>query len=583
MMKKLSLTIIISLFMTAAHAQVTEPVALTDTIVTPQFFIAVIAGVLLALGFQFILTILSVATGISAIGDVKKSYVHSKNHTSGKHDFKDEDHDNDQQNSNSSTGAMVSTGFGVWSTITVALSLFGATALAINLSLITNPIISITLGLVIWATFFIILFYLESRVVNTLVGGLINTATAGLRASGDAVKNMFTPSKEKQIEHVAENTIDKVRKEFQNNFDSGMLDESIDEFFNKFDQKTPDYEKVKNDIQQIIDGSVEKSNKQQDSGSSSSPGKWMAVQRVLNKAIEQSSGGSEEDKSKKEQLQKLQKEFKEAYGEGDTKEEKAEKIIARFTPAEEEEVQGYVNKIKQLLSQDSSNEMSSEELEKKVKDIIKNPKVEAGKLGSRIEEIDRDSIIAFLNKNTSLSRMQAEQYADKAEKTIRKISLELNGNTTGDADGGIVAKIEAALSGLSGGSGSTSNLDFSQLKKIVQRKMDSHGESLETVKGKLKNMDREKLITLVTGNTNIDRKDIDKVVDQIEGARGEVLSKIDEIEETARGRIKMMERKAVIQAEHTRKTAAIAAWWLVASAIISAGAAIGGSLLSTIS
>ena len=42
----------------------------------------------------------------------------------------------------------------------------------------------------------------------------------------------------------------------------------------------------------------------------------------------------------------------------------------------------------------------------------------------------------------------------------------------------------------------------------------------------------------------------------------------------------MVERKAVIQAEHARETAASAAWWLVVSAVFSACAAIGGSLLT---
>ena len=59
-----------------------------------------------------------------------------------------------------------------------------------------------------------------------------------------------------------------------------------------------------------------------------------------------------------------------------------------------------------------------------------------------------------------------------------------------------------------------------------------------------------------------------------------MLQKIEDIELEANRRIENVKRKAVIQAENTRKNAAAAAWWLVISAFVSAGAAIGGSLLA---
>lgn len=126
-------------------AQGTPVEGYTESIITPHFFVAIVAGVLLALGFQFILTALSVALGITAIGDLKESYVENK--------YKLKDNDDEDDDDGMDMGTMITTGFGLWSVITVGLSLFGATALAINLSLIANPVIAITLGLVIWATF----------------------------------------------------------------------------------------------------------------------------------------------------------------------------------------------------------------------------------------------------------------------------------------------------------------------------------------------------------------------------------------------------------------------------------------------
>lgn len=581
-MKKLAISILFLFSGVATYAQETELGNLAETIITPQFFITVMAGVILALGFQFILTALSVAAGITAIGDVKKSYVESKNHTAGKHNFKDSN-DKDNDDSSGSTGTMVTTAFGIWSTLTVAISLFGATAFAMNLSLVANPLIAVTLALVIWATFFILLFYLETKVVNTFVGGLINAATSGLRSSASTVKDMFSPSEASKVEHVADHTIEKVRKEFQNGFDSNMLDSAVDEFFTKFDQKVPNYDKVKNDIEKIVDDSVEKSNKQSSSDSSggSSPGKWMAVQSVLNNAIgEASDDNSEEGKSKTEQLKKLQKELKEAYGEGDNKEEKVQKVIAKLTPAEEEQVGSYIDKIKDFISTEGSGDMDSQSLDQRVKEIVKNPKVEANKIGQKMEELDRDTIVKLVSQNTSMDRIQAEKYADKIEKTIRRVQMELNGNSNDD---GVVTEIkeqvQSILSGLGSGSES-SNFNFSDLTHIIQNKMDNQKDSLDVVKSRLQNADKNDIIALITNNTKIDRKDIDKVANSVEEARNNVLDRIEKIEDTAKGRLKMVERKAVIQAEHARETAASAAWWLVVSAVFSACAAIGGSLLT---
>ncbi len=576
-MKKMMILAPFLFYTLGSQAQDIEGGYLVETLITPQFFITVIAGVILALGFQFILTALSVASGISAIGDVKKSYVASKNHTVGKHSFGEEDIDDEENSSSHNTALKVTTGFGIWSTFTVAISLFAATALALNLSLITNSMVGITLALVIWASFFILLFYLESRVVNTLIGGLINTATLGLRSSAEAVKGMFATSKEKKIQNMADHTIEKVREEFETPIDEKAIHKSIDEFFERFNQQMPDYQRVKQDIEEIVNNSVEKSNESNSGGPS--PAKWMAVQNVISSAIDSSSNDSSpEVKGKTEQLKQLQKELKEAYSEGDNKQEKTKKVIAKLTPAEEEQVDEYITKIKKVLSSDGSSTLSENDLKNKMNEIIKDPKVEAQKLGGKLGELDRNEVISFLSSNTSLSRMEIEKYADKVEKVVRTLQIELSGNTNDSILNDLKAQVQKLISGI--GSNNAKTQDFSGLGSMLQAKLENQKGNLSTVKQQLKNYDREQIIAVVTSNTKIDRKDIDKVVDAIEDSKNKALKKIDKIEYSAKAKLATFERKAVIKAEHTRKTAASAAWWLVVSAVVSAGAAIAGSMLT---
>ncbi len=116
---------------------------------------------LLAIGFQVLLTALSVAIGFTAIGNVQ----HQANRASS-------DSTDDDANSGSTTpmGVKISSGVGIWTMITASIALFFAARLAVKLSLIGNAAIGVTLGLVIWAAFFTTLAYLEVKSVSTLSG-----------------------------------------------------------------------------------------------------------------------------------------------------------------------------------------------------------------------------------------------------------------------------------------------------------------------------------------------------------------------------------------------------------------------------
>tara|TARA_R110000765_G_scaffold352313_2_gene442226 strand:- start:760 stop:1212 length:453 start_codon:yes stop_codon:yes gene_type:complete len=124
------------------------------------------------------------------------------------------------------------------------------------------------------------------------------------------------------------------------------------------------------------------------------------------------------------------------------------------------------------------------------------------------------------------------------------------------------------------------DIDLSMLTSFFQNKLDDSKESLQSLKQKLKNVDKETLLNVVTSHSSLEKDDIDKVAASIDQAKNNVLQKIEDIELEANRRIENVKRKAVIQAENTRKNAAAAAWWLVISAFVSAGAAIGGSLLA---
>jgi hypothetical protein len=211
--------------------------------------------------------------------------------------------------------------------------------------------------------------------------------------------------------------------------------------------------------------------------------------------------------------------------------------------------------------------------------MLKNPKVEANKISAKMGELDRDSIVVMLSNNTDLDREKVEIYADKVEKILRRIQVQLNQSSQQQSVNKILNQVQETVNSLGSGN-SGNNLDFSQLSKILQNKMDNRKDDLSVVKSRIANTDKDEIMALVTNNTKIDKKDIDKVVQSYEHAKSTVERKIRKVEDTAQAKLKTMERKAVIKAEHARETAAAAAWWLVVSAAFSACAAIGGSMLT---
>lgn len=66
----------------------------------------------------------------------------------------------------------------------------------------------------------------------------------------------------------------------------------------------------------------------------------------------------------------------------------------------------------------------------------------------------------------------------------------------------------------------------------------------------------------------------------VNDSKKKVLDSVSQIETKATQEIDKLKRKAGIQAEHARATAASAAWWLVQTAVLSGVAAMGGRMLS---
>jgi len=206
----------------------------------PRFFVALVAGLVLAFAFQILLTNLSVAAGISYLGRSSNSD-HDDSHESG---------------SIGGTVRKIEFAVGLWTLITVTIALFVACLLAVKLSLLSSAGLGAIVGLVIWAAYFVTLVYISSTTVGSLVGSLVNSATSGFQAIlGTATAAVGAKAINQQVVSTAEAAAAAVRRELGNAIDPTHIRDSIEDYLEKVRPPQLDMKHIRGEFEKLINDS----------------------------------------------------------------------------------------------------------------------------------------------------------------------------------------------------------------------------------------------------------------------------------------------------------------------------------------
>lgn len=203
----------------------------------PQFFTALIAGVVLAFAFQLLFTNLGVAAGFSLAGGSSS---------------------NEQRESNSFGGTVRKIGLavGLGTLISVVVSLFIASFLAVKLSLFLSPALGAIIGLVIWATYFTLLVWISSSTVGSLIGSVMNTATSGFQAIwGTAAAMVGSQAMSKQVVNTAEAAAAAVRRELGSAIDPETLKENLQDYVEKLRPPELNWQGIRGDFEKLLNTS----------------------------------------------------------------------------------------------------------------------------------------------------------------------------------------------------------------------------------------------------------------------------------------------------------------------------------------
>lgn len=242
--------------LSATHTHIASGLAYTlaqapDTIILdevpvavngPQVIIAVLSGVILAFGFQLLLTNLSMAAGVSYVA-------HSGSSS-----------DSSSSSSSSSGGGSIikkiSLAFGLWTLITVCLALFFACWMAVTLNVYPDPRIGAITGLIIWALYFSLLTWFSSTAVGSMAGSVVKSVTNGFQSMvGTATAAIGAKGASDQMVHTAEAAAAAVRRELMQGIDTEGIQDNLQRYVSKLKSPEVDVNSVEQEFERLIKGS----------------------------------------------------------------------------------------------------------------------------------------------------------------------------------------------------------------------------------------------------------------------------------------------------------------------------------------
>ena len=534
-------------------------VILEDT----NFFICVVAGVLLAVGFQLLLTALSVAGGITAVGNVREKAHHGSHPDRQKSHKSDHDGDDDD---GMNVGQKVSTGLGLWTLITTSVALFFASMLAVKLGLIGANFIGATLGLVIWAAFFTLITYLEINMVTSLVGGLASTVKQGLSSASSVFSKSDTSAAKEVAKTRAKTEAREMRKQLEKLFNTHDVDKKVEDYVQTLKPQKVDIKDLKKQIKDLLTDLQVTEKADFDYPNS--------VKRLILEETDKSTLSKEDKQAVKEHVNSI----KDIAQSDASPEEKAKSGIEQLTPADREQIEKYQQEIRKALKNTDNAEFQPEKLEADLKRILNEPKQASTIAKAKASAMDRKTLVQLL-ASQDMSEQEADQKIAKVEKVLHKVNAffsngQQNASAKKDELQHKKGDVEAKVRGMFASKTADLNRIYSDFTSIFNES--GAGPDL---KYKLEHYNKEEMINLITTRTSMTRTEAEPIADKIVTARDAVLEKAYEVEIKVREKMEEAREKALIAAEESRKAAATAAWWLVATGIVSAAAsAVGGML-----
>jgi hypothetical protein len=543
----------------SAQPDIASPATTNAVVLVPSvgsFFVALVAGLILAVAFQLILTNLSVAAGLNILGSVTAP---DTDKSKDKHDSSD--------TSVAGTVKKMNTAFGIWALATASITLFFASWLAVGLSLTASATIGAIIGLVIWGLFYTVMLTVETSALSSLVGSLGRMAISGLRTAYEGVSSIFSKSEESKAADTAAKITAAVREELFGDVDMGDVTKQIQKYINQLAPQKLDIKQIRQELAKLLDDTEIRAVSSSDGSildtemlvaNLKNRGMHEGTARSVVNGVQQALGTFKEEKStSKDTVSKVV----------DT----GLRVAAGMSPSEAETAR---TKIEQYLRETGKEELNPEGIKRDIEKLFSNRREGMAALKDRISHIDKSTAVAVLTQRSDMTEEEAQRIVDQVERVLNQVSTTVTSGTS-DLKNTVTEKIKNYLNSLD-----RPELNYEGLQSDMETLFNDPKAGGEALLRRLKSVNRDTLKALLASRDDMSEEDAERVISRIEAARDNVIGKVEQMSTEVKRRLEMAKDEALHQADEARKIAATAAWWAFASAVVSGIAAVLGGIVA---
>jgi len=245
----------------------------------------------------------------------------------------------------------------------------------------------------------------------------------------------------------------------------------------------------------------------------------------------------------------------------------------------QQQVLDFESSLEEYLRNTDKEELNPEGIKRDLQLLVQDPRFGMRNLGDRLSRFDRNTLVALLSQRKDMTPEEAERVVGQIESVRDQIVTQFRNvqyRIQAVIDN-IFARIRNYLNSLE-----RPELNYDGIKRDLRTLFNDPQAGFDALRGRLSQVDRGTLVALLSSREDISEADADRIIAQVEGARASVLQRAERLQQDAQHRIEAAKRQAQIQADETRKAAATAAWWLFATALVSAAASAGAGALAVL-
>ncbi|MBW4461743.1 MAG: MFS transporter [Nodosilinea sp. WJT8-NPBG4] len=521
----------------------------------PQFFIALIAGLVMAFAFQFLLTNLTVAAGISSEVDPFEE---------------------DEAKSWGKQARSMESKVGGWMLFTVNAALFTACFLAVKLTLIQSLQLGAIVGVVIWSAYFLLLLWAGSRTVGSALSAAGSTASAGVQGvvgtvatalGGSAVNSQIVNTVEASVEAVTQ----QLKSELSSDMAPDRLRENVADYLKKLRLPGSELGGMNQQILDLLKNAAQPSSPENGGGNglnlaniasevaqaaapggltsglirlaqSAAPeelksGKLQDVVNQLNRTLQAQSGNGLQQQVVGQAVNALVSTVAQRVDLSDVDVEQIGQQLSSLGQQASNQASRAADRLNapgtfSLLRTDIENYLlkspswylRSENLDSGFREVLCDPNADAGLVRQQIEPLNRRYFVSVLQRRDGLDDSRINDLADQLELIRQEVLSQVRDAEEESNRHDLRQQVETYLS-----SAPKEALASDRIAQDFPALLADPESSYETVGNRLVQFDRDTLRQmLLSGRQDLDENEIEPLLDALEQARDRILNQSQE-------------------------------------------------------